>query len=97
MADIKVYGADWCPLTKNTLAHLKELGIPYQYTNIDQDRTAAKWVAEQNQGKEKKPTLDIDGQVVVEPTDEELDEVLAAKGLLQQTDTESIARRAGKT
>ncbi len=83
MADIKVYGADWCPLTKNTIAHLKELSLPYQYINIDHDRTAAKWVAEQNNGKEKKPTLDIDGEVLTEPTDEELDEVLTGKGLLR--------------
>ena len=83
MADIKVYGADWCSMTKNTLAHLRELDIPFQYINIDRDRAAAKWVAEQNDGKEKKPTLDIDGEVLSEPTDEELDEVLAGKGLLR--------------
>lgn len=83
MADIKVYGADWCPLTKNTRAHLDKLHISYQYTNIDKDREAAKWVAEQNNGKEKKPTLDIDGQVLTEPTDKELDAVLKSKGMLQ--------------
>ncbi len=83
MADIKVYGADWCPLTKNTIAHLKEINVPYQYINIDEDRTAAKWVAEQNNGKEKKPTVDVDGEILSEPTDDELDEVLAGKGLLQ--------------
>jgi glutaredoxin len=83
MADIKVYGADWCPLTKNTRAHLDELEIPYKYINIDHDKQAAKWVADQNDGKEKKPTLDIDGQVLTEPTDEELDEALEQKGILQ--------------
>ncbi len=83
MAEIKVYGADWCPLTKMTLAHLKELDVPFKYINIDEDRTAAKWVAEQNDGKEKKPTLDIDGQILTEPTNDELDEVLAGKGLMR--------------
>lgn len=83
MADIKVYGADWCPLTKNTIAHLKAINVQFQYINIDRDRTAAKWVAEQNNGKEIKPTLDIDGQVLSEPTDDELDEVLMGKGLLK--------------
>lgn len=84
MADIKVYGADWCSMTKRTLAHLKELDVAFEYTDIDRDRQAAKWVAAQNNGSEKKPTLDIDGQVLTEPTDEELDEVLRAKGLLKQ-------------
>ena len=76
MGDVKVYGADWCPLTKRTLAHLKKRGLEYNYVNIDEDREAAKWVAAQNGGKEKKPTVDIDGKVLTEPTNEELDEVL---------------------
>ena len=83
MADITVYGADWCSMTKNTLAHLDEIKIPYKYINIDHDRQAAKWVAEQNDGREKKPTLNIDGTVLSEPTDDELDEVLEEKGLLK--------------
>ena len=82
MANVKVYGADWCPTTKETVAHLKELNVPYDYINIDRDRKAASWVASRNDGKEKKPTLDVDGQVLSAPTDEELDEVLKAKGLL---------------
>jgi glutaredoxin len=82
MPEIKLYGADWCPLTKNSRAHLDELGLPYRYINIERDREAAKWVASQNGGKEKKPTLDVDGQVLSEPSDDELDEVLKQKGLL---------------
>jgi glutaredoxin len=81
MADIKVYGADWCSLTTRTKAHLDQQGIPYEYVNIDQDRRAAEWVAAQNGGKEKKPTLDIGGYVLAEPTNAELDKVLVEKGL----------------
>ena len=55
--------------------------IPYQYVNIDRDRKAARWVASQNGGKEKKPTLDIGGTVLSEPSNEELDKVLTEKGL----------------
>lgn len=84
MADIKVYGADWCSMTKNTLAHLKELNVQFEYINIDHDRQAAKWVAEQNNGREKKPTVDIDGTILSEPSDDEVDEVLEEKGLLKQ-------------
>jgi glutaredoxin len=80
MADITVYGADWCSMTKRTLQHLKEKQIPYKYIDIDRDRTAASWVASQNDGREKKPTLDIGGVVVTEPSNEELDEVLRTKG-----------------
>jgi glutaredoxin len=76
MANIKVYGADWCETTKHTRAHLDQLGVSYQYINIDNDRQAAAWVAAQNGGKEKKPTLDIDGQVLTAPSNKELDAVL---------------------
>jgi thioredoxin reductase (NADPH) len=81
MSDIKVYGADWCPLTKRTLAHLKQVGVSYDYINIDRDREAAAWVAAQNEGKEKKPTLDVAGQVLTTPSNGELDSVLKAKGI----------------
>ncbi len=78
MAKITVYGADWCSMTRNALAHLRQRGIDYQYIDIDKDREAAKWVADQNDGRERKPTLDIDGEILTEPTSGELDRALAA-------------------
>lgn len=77
MASITVYGADWCPMTKRSRHFLDGRGLAHRYINIDEDRTAAKWVAEQNGGKEKKPTIDIDGRILVEPTNDELEEALA--------------------
>ncbi len=82
MPDVKVYGADWCSMTKRTLSHLDEVGVAYQYIDVDNDTAAANWVREQNGGKEKKPTLDIAGQVLSEPSNGELDEALQANGLL---------------
>ena len=81
MAKVKVYGADWCVMTKGTLDHLKKVGVEYQYIDIDKDKAAAGWVAKQNGGKEKKPTLDIDGQVLTEPSNGELDRALAKQGI----------------
>lgn len=66
-------------MTKRTLAHLDRKHIPYDYVDIDDDPESAKWVAEQNGGKEKKPTVDIDGFILSEPTNEELDEALAGR------------------
>lgn len=81
MASIKVFGADWCSMTRKTLAYLQQRGIDYQYINIDNDRESAKWVAAQNDGRERKPTVDIDGEVLSEPTNRELDRALAAHNL----------------
>jgi len=73
---VKVYGADWCHMTTDTLNCLKRLGVEYEYVDIERDPKAAAWVRAQNGGKEKKPTLDIDGTVLTEPDDEDLIEVL---------------------
>ena len=73
---IRVFGADWCPLTTAAKRHLDRLGVQYQYVDIERDPEAAKWVRSQNEGKEKKPTLDIDGVVLSEPTNAEIDRVL---------------------
>jgi glutaredoxin len=81
MSDIKLYGADWCPLTKRTRAHLDRAGVAYDYINIDSDRDAAAWVAAQNGGKEKKPTVEVAGKVLTTPSNAELDSVLRAKGI----------------
>jgi mycoredoxin len=67
-------------MTKRTLQHLDQKQIPYDYVDIERDGRAAKWVAAQNNGKEKKPTLDIQGYVLTEPSNEELDSVLREKG-----------------
>lgn len=82
MAQIKVYGTDSCPMTQGTMRHLRKLGVPFDYVDIENDRRARKWVLEQNGGKEKKPTLDIEGQILSEPSDDELDDVLAAAGMV---------------
>lgn len=76
MSKVKVYGADWCKDTKRTLRHLDESGVDYDYIDIEQDEEAARWVREQNEGKERKPTLDIDGRVLSVPSNEELDAAL---------------------
>lgn len=75
---IVVYGADWCPLTTRAVAHLEQLGLPFEYIDIDDDERAARWVREQNDGKERKPTILIGDRILVEPTNTELDRALAA-------------------
>jgi glutaredoxin len=76
MNKIKVYGADWCGDTQRTLGHLDELGVDYDYINVERDERAARWVREQNDGKERKPTLEINGRILSVPDNEELDVAL---------------------
>ncbi len=84
MAEIKVYGADWCSMTKRSLKLLDELKVQYDYTDIDNDQAGAKWVREHNpDGKERKPTIEINSQtVLIEPSDQELTESLRTNRII---------------
>jgi glutaredoxin len=79
---IKVYGADWCPMTISAKRHLDSLGVCYKYIDVDEDPQASDWVKQQNAGKEKKPTFDIDGEVLTAPSRAVVDEKLREKQLL---------------
>jgi mycoredoxin len=83
MTKVKVYGADWCGDTHRTLKHLDNLGVAYDYIDIEQDEQAAQWVREQNQGKERKPTVKFGERILSVPTDEELESALSQEGLVK--------------
>lgn len=78
---IRVFGATWCPMTTTTLRHLDQLGVKYQFIDIEADPKAAEWVRRQNNGKERKPTLDIDGVILSEPSNAELDRTLRQQNI----------------
>jgi thioredoxin reductase (NADPH) len=65
---VEVYGADWCGDTQWTRRHLDSPCVVYQYINVEQDQQASAWVKQQNDGKERKPTVKIGEQVLAEPS-----------------------------
>ena len=56
--------------------------MPSGRANVEDDRAASDWVKEQNGGKEKKPTLDLEGEILSEPTNAQLDKALEKAGFL---------------
>jgi mycoredoxin len=80
---VNVYGADWCSKTTRTRDHLQRRGVEFDYIDVDADPAASQWVKDQNGGKEKKPTVDVSGRILSEPSNAELDAALKATGLLQ--------------
>ena len=76
MNKVKIYGADWCEDTQRTREHLETLKVPYDYINVDHDKAAEAWIKEQNKGKRQTPTVDLGGKVLVEPTNDAVDEAL---------------------
>ncbi len=82
MFGVKVYGADWCEDTQRTRAFLERLGVAYQYVDIETDERAREWVREHNDGKERKPTVDVAGQILSVPSDHDLTGALRERGLM---------------
>jgi mycoredoxin len=82
MERIKVYGADWCGDTQRTLKQLDGLGVAYDYVNVEEDEQASLWVREQNNGKERKPTVKLGQQVLSVPAESELESALRENGLI---------------
>jgi mycoredoxin len=82
MDKVVVYGADWCGDTQRTLRQLDNLKVAYDYVNVEGDERAALWVKEQNDGKERKPTVKVGRQVLSVPSDAELKSALREEGLV---------------
>ena len=82
MGRVMVYGANWCGDTKHTRAFLDDLDVDYDYINIEEDERAARWVREQNDGRERKPTVKLGGRVLSVPDDDTLEGALREEGLI---------------
>ena len=82
MSKVKVYGAGWCGQSLRTRGYLETLGVEYEYIDCDDDPAASEWVKSQNDGKEKKPTLDICGRVLSCPTNQQLESTLREEKVL---------------
>jgi glutaredoxin len=79
---VKVYGGDWCRDTKWALKYLDDLGVDYQYIDVEQDAEASEWVKNQNGGKERKPTITIGEQVLSVPDEGDLNSALTQAELI---------------
>ncbi len=79
---VKVYGADWCGDTKRAKEFLDKLGVAYEYIDVEQNAEAAQWVKDHNDGKERKPTIDVAGQILSVPDEHELTQALREKELM---------------
>lgn len=82
MDKVKVYGAGWCGDTQRSLKQLDTLGVAYDYIDVEQDAEASGWVKQQNDGRERKPTIKIGEQVLSVPSNPELESALRANGLV---------------
>ena len=76
MAGIKVYGADWCGDCFRAKRTLDRSGADYEWIDVDADADA-KAEAIRLSGRKNIPVIAFpDGDVLVEPTDPELEQAL---------------------
>lgn len=81
--NVKVYGTDWCGDTRRSRQLLDQLGVAYQYLDIDHDPDAERWVKDHNDGKLKRPTIDVAGKAILsQPSDAALKAALAHAGVV---------------
>jgi glutaredoxin-like protein len=77
---ITMYGAEWCGDCRRSKKLLDELGVDYDYVDLEADVAAAD-VARGISGRTNIPVIAFpDGTHVVEPSNDELREKLAALG-----------------
>ncbi len=83
---IIVYGADWCEDTRRSLRHLRRLGVPHRYLNIDEDLDALHRATALNGGHRRTPTIDLGlgGPPLVEPDNDALTGALVEIEMLTQ-------------
>ena len=80
MADVKVYGAPWCPDCKRAKKFLAEHRVPYQWIDIDEDAEGLLLVEKLQDGGRTIPTVVFpDGGHLLEPSNEELARKLGLK------------------
>ena len=73
MAEIKVYGAPWCPDCRRTKTFFGEHRVAYEWIDIAQDEDGLRYVEQLQGGGRTIPTVVFgDGSALFEPSNEEL-------------------------
>jgi mycoredoxin len=76
--EIIIYFTDWCWDCRRALRFFDKQKIPYKKINIDKDPEGEQFVLRTNNGMRSVPTIVLPGgNILVEPSDRTLEEILA--------------------
>ena len=79
--EIRMFGADWCGDCRRAKRLFDNLGVAYQFINLEQEPAAAE-VARDISGRTNIPVITYpDGSYHVEPSDDDMRAKLAELGL----------------
>ena len=73
---VKMYSADWCHDCKAVLSFFEEKNIDYKVINVDSDPKAVEKLKQLCDGKKIVPTLEINGEVYINPTIDTLKSII---------------------
>ncbi len=79
---VVVYGTQWCAATQRVRRYLDRLGVPYTFRDMDRDPGATSRVQWWTGGYASHPTIQVGGDILVEPTLDELDQTLMRNGII---------------
>jgi len=83
LADITMYGANWCGDCRRSKRLLEELEVQVTHIDVEADETAAAKVQEINGGAKSIPVLVFsDGTHLTEPSDNDLKAKLTSLGII---------------
>lgn len=83
MAEVTMYGADWCGDCRRSKRFLDSNSVAYNYIDVETDTSASDKVIEINGGMRSIPVIVFpDGTHLTEPSDNALKEKLEALKLL---------------
>ena len=75
--NVSVYGSHSCPDTNRATRFLDAKGIPYEFKSVDDFPEYNDYIADLNGGKRVMPTVQIDNEVLINPTDDDLTAALS--------------------
>ena len=90
-----MYGTNWCQFTFGLREYLMDARIDYEYFDIDSDSRADEFVRTTNNGKRKHPMIVVAQRIVVNPTLDELQQLLEDQDVVARPRTGRHSRRTG--
>lgn len=70
--NIAVYGSRQCSDTTRALGWLDGQQVQYEFKDLDESPELNDYVADLNNGKRVMPTIQIDNEILINPSDREL-------------------------
>ncbi len=70
--NVSIYGSKTCGDTTAAMRTLDEREIPYEFKDVDLNPELNEYLANLNNGVRKMPTIQIDNEILIEPSEADL-------------------------